>query len=340
LDVDATSGRPGQKQADSAYTPEQARLLALFETTKNRPAEWVELRTKLSAEEHAALNEAWNIQDAEIRRQATCAVTAARQVDIAPPLTAPTGRPPRVSVTGKLAAVTRGKRHGVLMAVYFNAPGGAFRQRFRHSELFIAWLSGQVGSDVSDPELVPPEELSRPLDLPPDDILYLEAGSTKYRDERDRIKGRRPRKRPYVTDLVGRGMTAAQMTKWHRKIRDERKRERKRTTKPMESTTMQHTMQTQTQPTFATYAAQMAAMMANVRAQEQALLDAMRPERNTIAELMARVATHPSWAELAAGKRASFHRIICRRLDALEEGRRIPPSTYMGGIRIVRPAPG
>jgi hypothetical protein len=124
--------------------------------------------------------------------------------------------------------------------------------------------------------------------------------------------------------------------------RDRRDRSNRRTAAKRKSKRLESAMETMQLPTKTRYASLRDAVTANVRAQGDALHDAIEDDGSTIANLMARVRSDPSWRALA-GKPDSFRRIVSLRLDALRDAGRIaddyaPGLRGRGLVRVVRRA--
>lgn len=123
---------------------------------------------------------------------------------------------------------------------------------------------------------------------------------------------------------------------------DRRCRSNKRTNARRKSERLAMAMQstTLTQPTKVIYAGVKDAITANVRAQEKTLFEAIGPEGSTIAELMAKVSSDPSWRSLAAS-RDSFRRTVSGRLNTLKAAGQVVDEYRLGPhgmTRIVRRA--
>jgi hypothetical protein len=249
-------------------------------------------------------------------------------------------REPKLAPTG-FSQGRVNQRKADLWAVRY---GQSKLERKATSESYDAFAAQVVAAftpyDVLDPESVTAAELGAHLKITLALRLEIEEHETQYRHGRG-AKWLKAGKVFRLRTVLPCDVTEEQLERRYRKDRNAKVAARRRSERQdrRAKETKQMTTRTQQHIEFTTYAEAMAAMMANVRAQEEALLDAISQEGSTVAELMARVRIHPSWHALAAGKRASFHRIVWRRLDALETAGRLAPATYSGRIRIVRRAP-
>jgi hypothetical protein len=173
------------------------------------------------------------------------------------------------------------------------------------------------GRDVGDPEDVHGREIGAAMKLTEQKIFAIEDEATAF----GRMEYGKPKYRFAFRTITCYDQTAEDVKKL-RRSRSNKRTTAKRKTERMERAMQPNLHQQNVQPgrsATPSYASLKEATAANVRAQEQALLEAISQEVNTVADLMARVSTHASWLALAAGDRDTFRRIISRRLDKLKE---------------------
>jgi hypothetical protein len=178
---------------------------------------------------------------------------------------------------------------------------------------------------------VTPVELGEQLEVTLALRLEIESRETQYRIDRNWLKpGKVFRLRTvHPCDATQKGLERYYRHKRNVDLAAKRKADRQKH-RPKGPDQMTDTMVQISEREFATSAAAKAAMTANIRAQGQALLEAVDPKGSTVAELAAGVRIHASWLALAAGNHATFHRVIWRRLKCLEKAGSITITHKLG----------
>jgi hypothetical protein len=227
------------------------------------------------------------------------------------------GRPRRPApTTGKLAGKQRNMRKAEITAFFWHIVKGG--GKFATPEAFVAELRKQCNDrDPLDPGDVPGAELGKLLRLTIERKDKIEAATTaKFIEEGWRLKGYRFR----IRTIAPCDMTPDEVAKLYQRRRNDERIVRRRTER------LEAKMQTTEQPTtLATYAAYTDWQKQNIKAQLQAIFDALpaNGEERNIAEMMAAVRHHPSWSAYADKPPNVFREAINKKINILLASGRI-----------------
>lgn len=332
---------------------EGRRLRALLKVAPNRH----ELRELFTPEQQRQVNLAWSEEEREIAAGWAARAAAINAAAAEPPQVngaqEPRPRPhakaksefkrgtavPRQTAATGFSQGRANQRRADLWAVHRHDLKDKRKVTAATYAAFMSRLAAAFpGRDVLDPDSITPAELGAHLKITFAVRIEIEKEETDYRV----TKGwKKSGAKPYrLRTILPCDKTAEEVERHYHQVRSEAQAERRKAARAaraelhrqqhqQETAKMTQTHTTQESP-LTSYTDLLAAQVAHTRSQISALRQVVDGEFRTLADLIARVRTHPNWREVDEAK---LRQTVVDRLHAM--GDEIE-NTYMRGRRGTR----